>query len=450
MRSTATPQSRSLKFLRWQIWFGVLLAAAFTYVWLIPLFRPRGEFLWGHYRLKDIYLGIPIALATLCVTVVLVVPARYRRPLLLRLVTATVAILVALAICDAGYALGLMGALKANYWLDQAHIPRKYSVADAELGFVRKPYVSWNGYVREVNRVVEYRTDEHGFRNQPGQRRADVVFIGDSFTEAATVVEEETFVKRVAQATGLSTVNLARGAYGPQQELIVLKRYALAYEPRFVVWQLFEGNDLNDAETFAEWMKNPEQVNSSLKDRYFNNSLLREWLINTRSNDPGDGPKVTLRFHDGTVRRASLVYGYDPQQPSIMRRGMSETMNAIEAGYRLCESRGIQLLVVSVPTMVHVMAPSMDFDRVEEQERFLPAKKSDDEKDFSGTIEEFCARIGCTFVDSFAAMRQAIAHNNSKLYIPNNEHLDVAGHDVVSDIVVDWLRSKNSTRAMAQ
>ena len=59
-------------------------------------------------------------------------------------------------------------------------------------------------------------------------------------------------------------INLARGAYGPQQELIVLKRYGLAYEPRFVVWQLFEGNDLVDAEAFAEWKKNPEQWSTSL------------------------------------------------------------------------------------------------------------------------------------------------------------------------------------------
>ena len=79
------------------------------------------------------------------------------------------------------------------------------------------------------------------------------------------VDEGDTFVRRVAQSTGLSAVNLARGAYGPQQELIVLKRYGLAYKPRVVVWQLFEGNDLHDAEAFAEWKQNPQQVSTSLR-----------------------------------------------------------------------------------------------------------------------------------------------------------------------------------------
>jgi|GEM_PF-1441647 len=443
MNSSASSQSRNLKPRSWlSSLVGVLLATAFIYVWILPLFRPRGEFLWGHYRLKDIYAGIPIALATLCVILVIAVPTRYRRSLSLRLTTSAIAILIAFAVCDAGYAFGVMGALRANFWLDQGHISRRYSTADAELGFVRKPRVSWRGYVPDADRMVEYSTDENGFRNSSMQQRADIVFIGDSFTEAATVAEGDTFVRRVEQSTGLRVVNLGRGAYGPQQELIVLRRYGLTYEPRVVVWQLFEGNDLADAEGFTEWKKNPQQVNTSLRERYFDNSLLKQWLTDTRSQARG-GPMVTLRYHDGTVRRVSLRYRYEPEQPSTMRLGMTETMGAIEAGHQLCQSHGIQLLVVLVPTMVRVMAPNISFDRAEDQIRYLPERVRDDQKDFSDTMEEFCARIGCNFVDSFDVLRQAAANGNRNLYIPNDEHLDVGAHDVMAQVVVGWLRSKN-------
>jgi hypothetical protein len=338
-----------------------------------------------------------------------------------------------------------MGVLRPNFWLDQAHISRRYSAADNELGFVRKPRVSWRGYVPDVNRIVEYTSDENGFRNSSKQQQADIVFIGDSFTEAATVAEGDTFVRRVEQSTGLGVVNLGRGAYGPQQELIVLKRYGLAYKPRLVVWQLFEGNDLADAEGFAEWKKNPQQVNTSLKERYFNNSLLKEGLMKTRLQERG-GPMVTLRHHDGTTRRVSLRYRYEPDQPSTMSLGMNETLSAIEAGHQLCQSHGIQLLVVLVPTMVRVMAPNISFDHLEDQKRYLPEVR-DDKKDFSGTMEEFCARIGCTFVDSFDALRQAAANGNHNLYIPNDEHLDVGAHDVMAQMVAGWLRSKNIATA---
>jgi hypothetical protein len=211
--NSADSQSRNLKSGLWRSSLaGILLAAAFLYFCILPLFRPRGDFLWGHYRLKDVYIGIPVALIALGAILVLVAPAAYRRSLSLRLTTVLMSLLFALAVCDAGYAFGVMRVGRANFWLDQAHISRRYSTADAELGFVRKPGVSWHGYVPDLNRVVEYRTDENGFRNSTVPQQADIVFIGDSYTEAAQVDESETLVRRVGQLTGLSVVNLGRGA----------------------------------------------------------------------------------------------------------------------------------------------------------------------------------------------------------------------------------------------
>jgi len=419
----------------------ILLLAAFIYLWVLPLFRPRGLVLWGHFRLKDLYLGIPVGLATLCVFLVLVVPARFKRTLSLRLATISIAVLGTFFVCDAAYAFGVMGIWRADFWLDQAHISRRYSAPDNELGFVRKPGVSWRGYVPDVNRIVEYSTDDNGFRNSARQRQADIVFIGDSFTEAATVAEEDTFVRRVAKSTGLTVVNLGRGAYGPQQQLIVLQRYGLTYKPRLVVWQLFEGNDLTDADIFEKWKRNPEHVNTSLRERYFDNSLLAVWLKNTRSLE--SGTLVTLKYHGGSAERVSLRYRYEPKQPTTYPLGTAATLQAIEAGYRLCQSRGIQLLVVMVPTMVRVMEPYISFDRVEDRLHYLPDGVSGDNKDFSARIEEFCDRLGCTFVDSLSLLRQAAKKDNRNLYIPNDEHLDVRGHDLMVQVVVDSLRTKN-------
>ena len=444
MDSTANPQSRRFQTWPWRSAIaGVLLAAAFVYVWIVPLISRRGFFLWGHYRLKDIYLGIPIALATICALVVLLVPARYERSMSLRVTTLAIALLIGFAVCDVVYAFGVMGVGEANYWLDQAHISRRYSDPDPELGFVRKPWVSWRGYVPEVNRIVEYRTDKNGFRNSTEQQRADIVFIGDSYTESATVVEEDMYARRVAKLTGLTAINLARGAYGPQQELIVMKRYGVGYEPRFVVWQLFEGNDLVDAEAFAEWKKNPERVVVPLKDRYLDNSLLHHLVANTRLQEPL-GPGATLHHHDGTSRRITLRYKYEPDQPSTRQVGMTETLSAIQAGQQLCQSRGIQLVVVVVPTMVRVMEPYISFDRFEERRDFFPERLPGD-KDFSDTLEEFCAHIGCGFVDSFDAMRKASSSDNRGLYIPSDEHLDIRGHEVLSKVISDWIQSKTNS-----
>jgi hypothetical protein len=442
MDSSVIDRPLTLRQLSARSWLGLtLLAAAFLYVWLLPLLRPRGDFLGGYYRLKDIFLGIPVGLGMLCAIAVLLVSARYRRAVAFRLIPLCISTIAVLFACDLGYTFGVLGVWRGNYWLDQAFIPRKYSAADDELGFVRKPGVSWQGYIPAANRLVNYRTDENGFRNAAGVGRADVVFIGDSYTEAAQVSQEDTFVRRVAAVSGLSVVNLGLGAYGPQQELIVLQRYGLAYHPRVVVWQLFEGNDLKDAMNFAQWRKNPQRVRTSIKERYLSSSLLTEWLSKTRQTQT-DVPTVKLRLSDGTVRQIRLRYEYEPDEPTKFPQSLAETTHAIELGYRFCQSKGIQLVVVFVPTMVRVMEPYITFERAEDRERYLPKSLVNDKSDFSGRMAEFCGKLGCPFIDTFTALRHAAATDNRSLYIPNDEHLDIRGHEVVAQTVLEWLRSQ--------
>jgi hypothetical protein len=441
MTSAAVSQGKSTKHVPWRLVIStLLLAVAFIYVWIIPLFQPRGELLWDHYRLKDIYLGIPVGMALLCVVLVLAVPRRYRRSVSLRLTTLAISLLAVLIAFDAFYALVFMGAWRADFWLDQAHISRKYSVADPELGFVRKPGISWRGYVPDVDRIVQYRTDENGFRNPPGQRQADIVFIGDSYTEAATVSEEHTFVRSIANVSGLSAINLSRGAYGPQQELIVLRRYGLAYKPRFVVWQLFEGNDLRDAQSFIEWKNSPGQLKMSLKDRYFNNSLINELLTNTRLPAARGRTAATLR-NDGDPTSIGIRYRYDPGEPASNSLAMAETKSAIESGYRLCESNNIQLLVVVIPTMVRVMEPHLSFDREEDRRNYLP-EPAPGQRDFSRSIEDLCAQIGCAVANTFEAMSQAVSADGRNPYIPNDEHLDIRGHEIMTKLIVERIRNR--------
>jgi hypothetical protein len=124
--------------------------------------------------------------------------------------------------------------------------------------------------------------------------------------------------------------------------------------------------------------------------------------------------------------------------------GMTETLSAIQAGQQLCQSRGIKLLVVIVPTMIRVMEPHISFERFEERRDYFPERIPGD-KDFSKTVEEFCSHIGCGFVDSFDALRAASSADNRGIYIPSDEHLDIRGHEVVSKVVTDWIQSRTNS-----
>lgn len=401
--------------------------------------------MWGHYRFTDVYAAIPVVVAALCALAVVVTPARNRRKVAVRLTAMAIVGVPAIFLFDFAYTLAQPGFRQPHFFLDGGSIDRRYSMADPQLGFVRKPHVSYRAPTRDRRRV-SYRTDENGFRNPPGTTRADVVFLGDSFTEAALIPEEQTFVRRVAAETGLGVVNLGRGAYGPQQELIVLERVGLSYQPKVVVWQLFEGNDPSDAENFATWLANPEPP--PLAVRYINNSLIGRALEPTTFRGPSR-IRVVIRHRDGTQERKELRYRFAPDQAETLARAFADTQKTVAAGARLCASRGSRLIVLFIPTMVQVLEPFMTFDPPEDRERALPGGAVRSERDFGNRLKAACRAPECSYVDAFDALRARALVDHSRVYDRDDpdEHLDVDGHDVVARLIVDAIQP---TRANAE
>lgn len=93
--------------------------------------------------------------------------------------------------------------------------------------------------------------NELGFRDgqfaakAPGTKR--VVVIGDSFAAGLFVPLEETFPKQLQALTPTSEVlNLGVQGYGPDQELLTLRRLGSKLAPDTIIWSLFPSNDFND------------------------------------------------------------------------------------------------------------------------------------------------------------------------------------------------------------
>ena len=428
----------------------ILLWAVSAYIWILPLFRPHGIYGWGHFRLLDICLGVPLGLAAVCVTVYAIGPRQHRTAL--RLASIFVSTLLTVIVLDLVYAAGFQGAfrtpVRTDFWFDGTSISRDDNIPDDELGFTRKPGVFWQGRVSPESRMVTYRTDEKGFRNENGIHQADIVFVGDSFTEGASVPVEDTFVQQVGKKTKRSVVNLGCGYYGAQQELIILRRYGLGYSPRVVVWQLFEGNDIGDAQRFADWQRNPIKSESVLQ-QYIKHSLITRWLGRTLVQ--GVVTPRRIQYRDGTAGPVSLDYHYSPDEPAQVPLGFAETKNALEAGYRLCQSRGIKLVVVFVPIKVRILGPYVLFDSQSDKDNYLPAGIGASEKDFGHEIAKFCGQLGCPFIDLTAALQKRAAEDNHYVYMTGpDSHLDVDGHRVVADTLAEWLQSNSANSSASR
>ena len=214
------------------------------------------------------------------------------------------------------------------------------------LGFLWKRDIAYDDGVLLPWRdqvVVPLSTDSAGFRNHPGaiaalegDRRVDVIGLGDSFLHDCAYIFHDLFEQR-----GLFYYNLAMHRHSPPQYNLILEQYAAALRPRWVVYAVFE-NDSREAVDFERWK-------ASGLDWFSYHSGI--W-----AGPPVDASRL------GRLLRRSFRGGYgfyrSLTRESRQRRERAELSQQIPANLRsyvleaseIARSRGIRLLLVLVPS----------------------------------------------------------------------------------------------------
>ena len=106
-----------------------------------------------------------------------------------------------------------------------------------------------------VSPSIDYKTDSDGFRNPSDIASAELVAIGDSFTNGAYVQRNEIWSVRAAGKRGMTEIDLAAPGYAPQQAITAFEKYGLPRKPKLVLFQIFYGNDIDDAARFERWKR---------------------------------------------------------------------------------------------------------------------------------------------------------------------------------------------------
>ena len=313
---------------------------------------------------------------------------------------------------------------------------------DEELIHVHRPHSSFRGTVAgnlawlglpfRSHYEVDVRFDRNGFRNDTDVTKADLVVIGDSFVEGAETAGSKTVVAEMGRCLEITAVNLGQSGYGPQQELVVLKRYGLPLSPRVVVWFFFGGNDLGDVDTY-EWRRRhmdeflaPKPLANRLFSRNALTALAR-LTTPTRQTASAVAQRHEVAFTraDGTTQ---LLYldahegEWKPHQWDVASATLLEARD-------LSAKAGAELLVVFVPRKLrvyqgYIQAPPKSYAHVWPPNN-LPE-----------VLGEFCTRNGIPFLDSTVPLRRAVAGGES-VYLPDDVHWNEAGHRVVAMAVAE-------------
>jgi hypothetical protein len=307
----------------------------------------------------------------------------------------------------------------------------------------REPGIYWKGLsignladlIRRPDpyaEVVEFVTDSDGFRNSHSISDPDIIFIGDSFTEAGNVNEEQTFVSRVGKATSLSVRNLGRINYTPSEELVVLREFGLKAMPRVVVWQLCEHNDLEGQILYAEWQANgsppivPEITGGQIWMGRSPTHRLFDALAR-RGSWPYEG---TYRDKNGKYHSVMFSNLLDYRQRPGLHWGWPLLVKDLRDGHAILKERRIPLVVTLMPMKLRVMGHHVEF--LPRMQTLLPLDWDiPEEETFGYALASLCEELDVRFVDVTAALKSRTA-GGELVYPPFESHLSKIGHEVVA------------------
>lgn len=295
----------------------------------------------------------------------------------------------------------------------------------------------------------ELKYDQNGFRNEEDLGNADVAVIGDSYVESPMMPASQLATTGLAQLTKLTVANLGHSGYGPQQELVVLKRYGLPLHPKTVVWMFYEGNDLLDARGYADMMSLLESRWKSLDsawDRSFTkNSLL--WLTQSVQGcipNPHEMPQAARTTVVDTEGKENTLYikghSYTATLTKLELDDLQKVVAVLKEAYQLVRQDGARFMIVFVPQAYRVYRGVLNFEGVGGDVNQwglndLPDRLRSVVQDISPDID---------YVDLTPALRSA-AGKNVLVYLPDDTHWTNHGHQVVAQVLADALMSETRT-----
>lgn len=292
--------------------------------------------------------------------------------------------------------------------------------------------------------------DAKGFCNEAGkaERKADVLFLGDSFTFCTSVDPSETAAAVFERLSAVPSYNLGIGGTGPDTHLDMLMRHAHEFAPRVAVMGIYEGNDLRDLQVRNRFIKTGrDDRRRREKDKgqgwsyalAFIDANLR--LARESWRDEAAGDDLDFRYSapvGGEVTRMNVAnkdHGEVNQARALAngRVSLEEFRQPLADYVAFARSAGIRPLLLYFPSMYTVYEGSVKF-RDPEIGKTVQAFSQAQRRWFA----ENAAAIGYEFADITPLLQHA-AGQGVMTHYPGNVHFTPAGHEIVARKVMSML-----------
>jgi hypothetical protein len=324
---------------------------------------------------------------------------------------------------------------------------------------------------KEKSRVMR---DAQGFCNprRDSYERAtiDIIIMGDSFTGCLATEPEASWMSGIGQITGLSVYNLGKGGIGPYEYLQIFRHFGLPKNPKIVVMNIYEGNDLRDAvryhkhvaavraggEDYAEAAERfePELDYETLLDNPLGRNSYAANIILVAFGKAGEGITNTvlravgalpgridfgyeLRFPDGIIVPFNVQNADEAEVRYARRLQRDEVrLSAFDAALARFAALGREYhfrpVISYAPSAYTAYADFVAFDD-DALSQLMPWFSRRQRAYLRQKAEE----LGLAFVDLTPGLQAAARRLQAKnlLYYPANVHYTLSGHRVVADVL---------------
>lgn len=278
-------------------------------------------------------------------------------------------------------------------------------------------YGGHNIYYDENRFRVENRNDET-FDNL--NNKENIIFLGDSFTEAVQVSYKDTFVSRVGDELGVPALNFAVSSYSPLIYKLQSKYILSKFAGKIVIMQIYT-NDFYYDKHFNETsiFKNDELVAIDGGKNNFFISLLRKSYVARFVR------KSQLTIRAMLTERSSFSINHDfNYEKNVKDEYIKSTTKLIKDTEEILKNQNKQLFVFLVPSK-HLSVQNICCKDDFLYSRFYNELK----KNNISTID----------IASFFS-----SHDNQKtLFFELDQHLTAKGHFLVSEAILSLLKSSN-------
>lgn len=281
------------------------------------------------------------------------------------------------------------------------------------LGWSTIANVHWKKNYKGYGEIT-YSTTKYGFRTfgDPHSDKTKILILGDSFTEARTVSDGDTYYDYLAKNNDrIEIFAYGCGGYGSLQEYMILDKYFEEIEPDMILWQ-FYSNDLFDNEYELE-SSNVGYSNHMTRPFYRNGRV--EWLYPVRG---------------GTFLANLVKYSY-------LFRFINKRFNIVWlelSSYEDILSRHHPLVKKAVQTTSDIMG------LVRERVGAIPivAFPVDNQEWVGSAFEDICERQEIHYIPDIPEKIQE-AQASGRTVIGSDGHWNRTGHALAGKMILDYI-----------